>query len=213
MTNRVETHVNIVPVNSFSDVNKENKFSYLNQKGFVRTQTASEQWILLVNDAWSETGFPANELMRDYLSLMLERYMLRNDLYQKLMIFNYIQHLLEGDNIDPLAMQEIADISLQYVSFVPARSENRHQPRSLRYSTSLGEDLYNRLAVETEDKDDWFSLAYREMSRHFGSAIMILRSIKSPFQGLELVNSEVTIPTTLEAKDMVDQYLLCTQRT
>lgn len=210
MKNKVETHVNIVPANSFSDVNTENKFSRLNQKGFVRTVTSTEQWILLVNDAWTVTGLPTNELMRDYLSLMLERYMLRSDLYQTLSTFNYIQHLLEGDKIDPDCMQEVADISLQYVSFVPGRSSYRNQPRSLKYSYELGESLYATLADKNEDKDDWFSLAYSEMSNHFGLATIILRSIKSPLQGMEMADSKITFPTTPEAKEMIDRYLFYT---
>ena len=210
MGNNPKITVNIVPANSFGDVKAEKNFSCLNKKGFVRTLSATEQWILLVNDAWAYTGFPENELVRDYLSLMLERYMTRADLYQTLSDFNYVQHLLRGDNIDPDCMQEVADISLQYVSFVPGRSVNRHQPRSLKYSHQFGEGLYGNLSDKMEGKDDWFSKAYREMSNHFGLAAIILRSIRSPLQGIRMTDSSIAIPSAAEAKEMADRYLLYT---
>jgi hypothetical protein len=208
---KIRTQVSIVPENSFEEVNEENQFSNLNDLGFVTPDTASEQWISLVNDAWMTTDLPENELVRDYLSFMLERYMTRNDLYQTLAAFNYIQHLLQGDNIDPCCMQEVADISLQYVSFVPGRSRHRNEPRSLKYSYELGSDLFAILANANEDKDDWLSLAYQEMSDNFDIATKVLRSIKSPLQEINISDSKNIFPDVYEAtKDMINRYSLYT---
>lgn len=207
----IETHVTIVPVNSFAEVNKEKRFPVLNQSGFVRTQTAGEQWILLVNDAWKKTKLPINETMRDYLSVMLHKYMTRHDLFETLANFNYLRHLLEGTRVDSAVMKEIADASLMYLTFVPGRSLSRRETRSLAYSTRLGESMYQQLAINAAEKDDCVSEAHKLMAEHFGTAIMVMRSFKFP------VHEKITLPGALEippdsiAAKLAQQYLLYTQ--
>jgi len=171
----------IVPFASDSDVRIESKFPHLRSNGFVRGVTAMDQWFILVGDAWKESRLPMNELMRDYLTTMLDRFTRRADLIEQLSVFDFVPHLLGLRRIDSVCIQDVADMSLQYVAFFPGRSGYRHEPRSLEYTASIGETLYQQLSRETEGKDDWFSCAYAEMGKAFGQAVMVLRAMNPAF--------------------------------
>ncbi len=148
----------------------------LNELGFVRGTTAQEQFFLLMNDAWQKTGLPMNQTLRDYLAVMLNRFATRRDLLEQLAGFEFCSYLIGQKAVAPETMHDLADISLQYVSFFPGMSEGRHQMRSLAYSTEIGESLYAELASRAAKKDDWFSEAWRLMAKSFGQAVIVLRS-------------------------------------
>jgi hypothetical protein len=157
------------------------KYSNLGQLGFVRGKTSQEQWYLLVADAWNASTLPMDEIVRDYLAVMLDRFMRRVNLFDQLNAFEYGTYLIGAKVIDETCVQDLADISLQYVAFFPRLSQYRHQPRSLAYSARIGEELYHRLARNSQDKDDWYSVAYERMAKSFARAVMILRSVCPEF--------------------------------
>ncbi len=174
------------------DVTNEKQFINLNERGFVRGASALDQWYILVNDAWKMTRLPANDLVRDYLVVMLNRFSTRVDLFETLSAFEYCEYVLGVRKIDSPCVQDIADIGLQYVAFFPERSKYRHEPRTLRYSAEVAIGLYNNLARHTAGKDDWYSSAYQSMARSFGQAIMVLRSTCERFIHNERVHEALT---------------------
>lgn len=158
------------------DVEREARFGTLNERGFVRGETAQHQWYLLVTEACAASRVPVDETVRDYLAVMLNRFTGRAELLEQLASFDFYQHVFGTARIDSSCAQDIADISLQYVAFFPERSRDRHQPRSLEYVANVGTSLYQELAKSSEGKDDWFSHAFRSMATSFGRAVMVLRS-------------------------------------
>lgn len=167
--------VHILPHNQ-EDVQSDAALARLNQLGFVRASTPQEQFLILMNDAWHKTKLPMNLTLRDYLAVMLNRFLGRRDLLDQLAGFEYCSYLTGRKSVDPETMHDLADISLQYVAFFPGMSDARYQMRSLEYSTQIGESLYTRLAKDSVKKDDWFSEAWQLMARSFGLAVMVLRS-------------------------------------
>lgn len=158
------------------DVEEETRYGTLNTNGFVRGETAGYQWYLLVNEACANANVPIDEMVKDYLATMLYRFMTRTELFDQLAAFDFYQYAFGTAKIDSTCVQDIADISLQYVAFFPERSYNRHQPRSMEYVANIGTDLYRGLAKSSEKKDDWFSSVFKLMATSFGSAVMVLRS-------------------------------------
>lgn len=159
------------------DVAGETQYSSLNKLGFVRGVTAQHQWFLLVNDAVTASSLPRNEMVRDYLAFMLFRFMERAELLSQLDAFSYYEYFFGKKKPGETSVQDIADMSLQFVALFPEQSQNRHQPRSLDYVAGLGVDLYRDLSRDSKGRDDWFSHAYRVMADSFGYAVMILRSV------------------------------------
>ena len=182
MSDKEAPGISVVTSADESDVRDELNYSTLNKMGFVRAFSEQEQWIILVNDSWKLTRFPMNEPVRDYLAFMLDRYMAETELFQRLKSFNYIFKALGREVIDEAMLQDVADLNLLYLSLFPERSRARHEPRSYKYSMDLGEMLYDELSARTKEKDDWFSGAFQQMSSSFGTAVMVLRSIKFPMQ-------------------------------
>ncbi len=180
----------IVSVSDPREVQVESRFECLRSNGFVRAETAMDQWFILVNDAWKESHLPMNEVVRDYLTVMLNRFVGRADLLEQLAEFDHIAYLLGSRKIDSVCSQDVADMSLQYVAFFSERSRYRHEPRSLEYSSEIGVSLYQQLSYDTEGKDDWFSRAYSEMGKAFGQAVMVLRSINPAFQYQHVIATE-----------------------
>jgi len=158
------------------EVAKEARFETLNGRGFVRGDTPQHQWYLLVTEVCETANIAVDEVVRDYLAVMLNRFMGRAELFEQLAAFDLYQHALGIAKIDSPCVQDVADISLQYVSFFPERSQARHQPRSLEYVANVGTSLYQELARASAGKDDWFSQAFRAMAKSFGRAVMVLRS-------------------------------------
>lgn len=200
--------VTIVTATSQEEIDKELEFRELNAKGFVRGVNAQDQWFILVNDAWAATKFPVNETIKAYLVQMLLRFMGRTNLFEQLSIFDYNQFILGTQEFDPEGVQDIADISLQYVAYFPERSRYRHEPRSLEYSSKIGVGLYQWLSEKSEGKDDWFSCAYREMASSFALAVMVLRSVCPRFAlkrtvTKELHDSRLRFPTDKQARDIM----------
>lgn len=210
MNSKLGIHVSIVPATGADDIAREN-FTELNRRGFVRTVSPREQWILLVNDAWRATKLPENELVRDYLSLMLERYMTQVDLYQRLASYSYVYQVLRNEHIDPVCLQDVADTGLLYVALIPERSMNRHEPRSLKYSTELSESIYRRLASSSEGKDDCVSNAYREMSVTFGRAMMVLKSLKLPSRNARVDEIALKIPKDTDVPQIAGWIRMVTE--
>jgi hypothetical protein len=208
-----DIRIEIVVASGMSEVKKEGQFQYLNEVGFRRTVSAGEQWLLLVNDAWKATNIPPNTIIRDYLAFMLGRYLLRNDLYERLAEFNFFYQLLEKGRIDPAHMQEFAEISLMYVSFVPGRSSSRREPRKLKYTSELGESLFQQLSLDFEGEDDWFSVAFKEMAQFYGRAVMVLRSVKAPHfrRNVSVLEEALMVPSDREAQALAQKYLMNTQ--
>lgn len=202
-----DLQLTIVPFASDIDVRLESKFPHLRSSGFVRGVTAMDQWFILVGDAWKESRLPMNELMRDYLTTMLDRFTRRADLIEQLSVFDFVPYLLGLRRIDSVCVQDVADMSLQYVAFFPGRSGYRHEPRSLEYTASIGETLYRQLSRETEGKDDWFSCAYAEMGKAFGQAVMVLRAMNPAFGyqrtiAAEAKKKDFLFPTNTEVGDV-----------
>jgi len=158
------------------DVEKEACFQTLNEKGFVRADSPEHQWYLLLNEACASSGVYVDNVVKDYLATMLNRFVGRVDLFEQLSAFDFYRHVLGLTRVDSVCVQDIADISLQYVAFFPERSCNRHEPRSLEYVANVGTSLYRGLAKSSEGKDDWFSGAFKLMAKSFGSAVIVLRS-------------------------------------
>ncbi|MDO8523621.1 MAG: hypothetical protein Q7R74_00150 [bacterium] len=159
-----------------SEVEKEARFETLNGRGFIRGDTPQHQWYLLVTEACEAASITVDEVVRDYLAVMLNRFMGRAEFFEQLAAFDFYQHALGIAKIDSPCVQDVADISLQYVAFFPERSQARHQPRSLEYVANVGTSLYQELARSSVGKDDWFSDAFRSMAKSFGRAVMVLRS-------------------------------------
>lgn len=174
-----------------SDVHDELQFHHLNEQGFVRGASAIDQWFILVNDAWRHANIPMDAHVRDYLVTMLNRFTTRTELFAELKAFEYSAYLLGKQAIDEPCVQDVADMSLQYVAYFPEQSGYRHEPRTLRYSAEMGISLYERLARQSVGKDDWYSVAYGAMARSFGRAVMVLRSSCARFLSQERVRRAV----------------------
>lgn len=190
------------------DIADETKHVYLNKKGFVRGVSAQHQWYLLVNDALIESKLPPNETVRDYLACMLNRFTGRTELLDELASFDYFEHFFGKQEIDATSIQDVADMSLQFVALFPERSRYRHLPRSLDYVTELGISLYRQLARDQEGKEDWFSRAYPVMADSFGYAVILLRSTCSRFAVERTISNagkhtgDWYIPSDLDAKNL-----------
>jgi len=205
----MERTVTLVTATDERDINRENQYRQLNAQGFVRGDTALDQWHLLVAEAWRTSMIPENELVHDYLVVMLHRFMSRANLFELLSVFDYCLHVLGTRKLDAPCVQEVADMSLQYVAFFPERSAHRHEPRSLEYSSEIGVSLYQQLAKESKGKDDWFSHAYEAMAESFGQAAMVLRSACPRFVHKTIIAREQYaqahhIPTDFEARSIAD---------
>ncbi len=203
--------VTIVPAHDDRDVRVESQFKHLHTSGFLRGATAIDQWFLLVGDAWRETRLPMNIIMRDYLATMLHRFTTRTDLLEQLSLFQFVPHLLGNRPIDSVSVQDVADMSLQYVAFFPERSGYRHEPRSLEYSARIGVSLYQELSTEAKGKDDWFSHAYRQMAHAFGQATMVLRAISPNFAHKQRITDAVKsngelLPSDIEVAKIRNAY-------
>ncbi|MCF7843675.1 hypothetical protein K9M47_02125 [Candidatus Gracilibacteria bacterium] len=179
---------NIVVAKGQENITDEVRFSTLNQRGFVRAETAEYQWYLLVCDACTSTKIPVDEVLRDYLATMLCRFTKRPEFMEQLSAFDFYKHCLGVSEIDEVCVQDIADICLQYVALFPERSYNRHEPRSLEHVSNMGTHLYFELAKSSKNKDDWFSRAYQVMSKSFGLAVIVLRSVLPRF----ILNGEIS---------------------
>lgn len=68
-------------------------------------------------DAWQKSGLPISEMVRDYLTTMLHRFMTRADLLEQLSVFDFVSYLLGVRKVDSVCVQDVADMSLQYVAF------------------------------------------------------------------------------------------------
>ena len=168
--------MDLIASGNWNDVAIEERFDTLNRRGFVRGNSAEHAWYLLINEACTQANIPVNDLQREYLGTMLNRFMTRAELFEQFKAFSYYEHVLGADTIDPICVQDAADISLQYVAFFPERTACRHEPRSLNGIADIGASLYRELARESKEKDDWFSRAFRVMAESFGSAVIVLRS-------------------------------------
>ena len=210
MVMKSDLHVNIVTGDD-ATLRKELEFKRLNSLGFVRGTTSQEQFFLLVNDAWEKTGLPPNEVLRDYLAVMLNRFANRPDLLDQLAGFEYCSYLIGWKQVDKETVHDLADISLQYVAFFPGMSMRRHEPRSLEYSAKIGESLYAHLAKDSTKKDDWFSEAWKTMAGSFGRAVMVLRSVFPQYayeRAAQAPERGQVAQTEYEATTMLDQYKL-----
>ncbi len=136
-----EHTVQIARANDFRDVQVEKEFPYLNESGFVRGVTSMDQCHILINETWMKLKLPMNEPVRDYLTCMLERFMTRTGLLEQLSAFEYVPFLIGEKNIDDACVQDIADMSLQYVALFPESSDYRHQMRSVDCVAIMGETL------------------------------------------------------------------------
>ncbi len=201
----------IVSAESSRDIERETQHTRLNQMGFVRGASDVDQWLLLVNEAWNATRFPFNEIVRDYLVVMLNRFMRRPRLVSDLRAFDYYRYVFGHKPLDSMCIQEIADMSLQYVAFFPERSSYRHEPRTVEHVAEIGVGLYRELSRSSAGKDDWTSGAYREMSRIFGRAVMVLRATHPRFAARHASNddseSAMLIPTDAKAKEIITAIL------
>jgi hypothetical protein len=208
MSNTNEVSVNIARAESMSDIQEESKFSELNKLGFVRAETAEDQWLLLVTEAWRKSKMPVNDTIAIYLSKMLNSYMTDSGLYHRLAAFNYAMHLLKAEAIEDEFVKDIADISLQYVAFVPGRNNHRHEPRSLEQSSKLGVSFYQHLALITSNKNSFDSKAYKELSKSFGLAVMVLRSVNVPFDHVVTKANDVCFADDMQASEVAKMHLL-----
>lgn len=175
-----EHTVHIARVSDFRDVAAEEQFQELNSLGFVRGATPMDQWHLLVSEKCSHIQIPISDHIRDYVTCMLVRFTSRTNLLDELAGFEFVPFLIGAKRVDADCIQDIADISLQYVALFPEQSKYRHQMRSVHYVAEMGEMLYRTLALKADGKKSWFSDAYRELAKSFGSAVMLLRGLRPP---------------------------------
>ncbi len=173
-----EHKVQIALANDFRDVVAEEQFHELNSLGFVRGATSMDQWHLLVSETCKHLRIPINSHIQDYVTCMLDRFTSRTNLLDELAGFEFIPFLIGEKRVDTACIQDIADMSLQYVALFPERSKYRHQMRSVHYVASMGEMFYQTLAKKAENKEGWFNDAYREMAKSFGSAVLLLRGLR-----------------------------------
>lgn len=194
-------------------LHKEVQFTELNGQGFVRGANALDQCVLLIDEAWHKSKLPDHPNVRAYLATMLHRFMSRTELFEQLAAFDYIKHVLGLSEPVPELLQDVADMCLQCVAFFPERSSYRHEPRSLQYVAEMGVGMYGKLARTHAGKDDWFSLAYGEMAKSFGLAVMVLRSGCSRFVLQQEIRSAVAeggvrFPTDVEARHAAYQTVI-----
>ncbi len=173
-----EHKVHIALASDFRDVSAEEQFHQLNSLGFVRGDTSMDQWHLLVSETCKHLHIPISDHIRDYITCMLDRFTSRTNLLDELAAFEFIPFLIGKKRVDTACIQDIADMSLQYVALFPERSKYRHQMRSVHYVASMGEMFYRTLAKKAGNKEGWFNDAYREMANSFGSAVLLLRGLR-----------------------------------
>lgn len=203
--------ISIPVATDMSDVKEEGKYSTLNSLGFVRAEKPEDQWHLLVSEAWEKSKIPKNETIAVYLGEMLNHYMTDESLFQRLAAFNYAMHLLRAESVDERCVKDIADISLQYVAFVPGRHNHRFEPRSLEYSAKLGESFYRHLALITKEENSFESKAYKALSESFGQAVMVMRSMNTLFGHVVTKARDVCFPNNAEAAEVAKMYLMTTK--
>lgn len=199
-----EHTVQIARADDFRDVRAEKEFPFLNRNGFVRGVSPMDQWLLLVNETWAKLRYPMNEPVRDYITCMLERFMTRVNLLEQLTTFEYVPFLIGEKRIDDACIQDVADMSLQYVALFPECSDYRHEMRSVDYVAVMGETLYGVLSRKSEKKNDWFSNAYRAMAKDFALAVMVLSAMNSHMQSRR-GNTHPVFMSDVQAKNMVGQ--------
>ena len=196
-----------IPVSQGSPL-LEKELPTLNQRGFVRAESAMGQWLLLMNEAWKKSKLPMNETVRDYLALMLDRFIVKTDIFDILIGFNYYMMVFGGAGVTRNeSLRELADIALLHASIFAERTNYRHYARSHRETIELGVAMYRRLHLLNEKGDDWWARAYKEMSENFFSATMVLRHIgPMPFVDPEKIRKECEnakrLPTEEEAAQM-----------
>lgn len=182
---------------------RETRFKCLNTLGFVRGVTEMDQWFLLVNEGWAKTNLPMNEVVRDYLVTMLQRYTKTIDLTERMSAFHFAEFIFGQRKIDSDCINDVADMCLQTAAFFPESSLRRHETRTYSYTVNMGTSLYQHLAREAQGKDDWFSVAYRLMSESFGQALLVLRSTCPRFLNEKMAfdpfNQAERFPTDLAA--------------
>jgi len=168
--------LNLVIAEDYRGINHEREWETLNKLGLVRGTTSLDQWYLLVNEGWRKTKLPLNDIVRDYLAVMLHRHMKNHALFEQLSAFNYLSYLLGRRKVDEPCVQDVADMCLQCAALFPEFSERRHEMKSYRYVITTGASLYRQLAQQATGKDDWYSRAYQTVADSFGQAMMVLRS-------------------------------------
>lgn len=208
MKDKNDAGVTIVQVDSMAAIKEEERFLELNKLGFVRAENADDQWRLLVNEAWQKSKLPENEIIANYLSKMLHDYMNDETLYHRLAQFNFAMYLLKAEAIDERCVKDVADISLQYLAFVPDRHLDRRETRSLSYSAWLCESFYKHLAMVTHGQNSWESKAYQELSKSYGLAVMVLRSVKRPFNQIDTKADGSCFPDDKQAAEVAKMCLL-----
>lgn len=191
------------------DVALEARYTHLNARGFVRGENELDQWVLLVNEAWKTSRLQENEHVKAYLATMLYRFMKRHDLFDILSGFDFYRHAFGLQKFDDTRVQDVADMSLQYVAFFPERSTYRHEPRSLEHTANMGVSLYQQLANKVKEKDSWIGQAYQAMSVSYGQAVVVLRSVCPRFlQKKEaeraFVGREACFATTADMRGIAD---------
>lgn len=201
----METKVNIAPAVGCSSVSLDSSFIELRARGFVRGVTALDQWYLLVNEGWRKTGLPRNDVVIDYLVMMLHRFSGRSELFEQLKAFNYAEYLFGKKKVSAPCVQDIADMCLQFTAFFPESSRSRHEIRSYNYIVDIGTSLYQRMAKDSRDKDDWYSKSFKVMSDSFGLAVVMLRGtcprfVEKKAKASYGTKGGVVIPSDAEAK-------------
>lgn len=180
-----------ITLSTDTSIKVESTFKELNARGFVRGVTVLDQWFLLVNEGWEKTHLPMNEVVRDYLVTMLHRNSGNTALLERLSAFNYAEYLFGKQRFDSACINDVADMCLQSAALFPEYNMRRHEMKSYSYTVELGNSLYQQLAKESSDKDDWFSKAYDAMAKSFGQAIMVLRSTCPRFVNIGIKGKQI----------------------
>jgi hypothetical protein len=175
-----------MPIAEGCDLQEEGAFNQLNTCGFVRAGTAKAQWLLLINESWKATQLPLQELVRDYLVLMLDRFTTRTDLLSVMVGLEYYVRTLvnESNRINKACVQDLADIGIHHVALFPGRLAYRHYPQSVKQTYTLSQTLYAQLSRQNTNQDDWWGKAYAAMSENFFTAVIVLKRI-SKFLAIE----------------------------
>ncbi len=207
MTERDDS-IHIVAAHNMSDILDESEHTYLRKRGFIRTHSAEEQWLLMVRDAWNKSGLPANDIINTYISYMLYRFMGRTDLVQCLKSLGQYCYALSIDMVDEQCLQDVADMNLIYVSLFSDVESRRREHRSLGYLTDLGEGMFKTLADMSESKNHCDTEAFKEISNGFGTTVMVLRSVNLPLNAKAIVRDPRLLMSEREAQHAAQQMLL-----
>ena len=160
-----------------------NQMGTLLELGFVYPKDERGAWAHLITEAWNNSKLPDHEDVKEYLIILLERYVKDVDILDTFVSLEYYTHLLSPEEINPKYIQRLGDICLLYSSLYSGKLSYRHYPTSLKAIIELGEGIFYTLHNSRNIKK-WEKRAYKELYTSFVRYTMILSWVNKclPFQ-------------------------------